>query len=256
MDMNGNRKTNLYTDIKTIIWKEWKKNVIQFGGFSNPGGLVPLIILLIGIGVFLPAQIGRTWIESPQSLIYWAWIPLFLVINMIADSFAGEKERNTLETLLATCLTEKSIILGKVFSSVSYVFIIKCLLLLSGLVTVNIIHANGEVVLYSLFDFISIIFIGFLLTILVATVGAIFSLKANSVKQAQQNLSIAVMLLLFVPIFGVSLIPDNLLNWLQELTASISSAQIVVYICLLLIFLNIIVFWISMKVFNRKRIDI
>jgi len=138
MNMNENRKTNLYTDIKTIIWKEWKENIFQFGGFSNPGGLVPLIILLIGIGVFLPAQIGRTWIESPQSLIYWAWIPLFLVINMIADSFAGEKERNTLETLLATCLTEKSIILGKVFSSVSYVFIIKCLLLLSGLVTVNI----------------------------------------------------------------------------------------------------------------------
>ena len=65
-------------------------------------------------GVFLPLQNGASWVTSPITMVYWAWMPLMLVTGVIADSFAGERERHTLETLLASRLPDRAILLGKV----------------------------------------------------------------------------------------------------------------------------------------------
>lgn len=53
------------------------------------------------MGILVPAQSGSTWTTSPSTPFLIAWVTLGLVVSMTADSFAGERERHTLETLLA-----------------------------------------------------------------------------------------------------------------------------------------------------------
>jgi ABC-type Na+ efflux pump permease subunit len=69
------------------------------------------------IRVFTPAQ------QEIYVMLVFFFAPFFLIIPVMgssviaADSFAGEKERNTLEALLATPLTDAELLLGKILVS-------------------------------------------------------------------------------------------------------------------------------------------
>ena len=61
--------------------------------------------------------------QSIYVMLVYFFAPFFLIIPVMsssviaADSFAGEKERNTLEALLATPLTDSELLLGKILVS-------------------------------------------------------------------------------------------------------------------------------------------
>jgi ABC-2 type transport system permease protein len=198
----------MMTDLRTMIWKEWKELLLQHGGVRS--GLIPMILLPLGLlGVMLPWQMGRAWIESPMTLAIWAWLPLMLTTSLIADSFAGERERHTLETLLASRLPDRAILFGKIGAVVSYGWGLTLLSVLIGLVTVNLAHSEDELLLYSRATAAGIIALSLLGSCLAASAGALVSLRAATVRQAQQILLIAIMLLLFVPVYGVQLLPEE-----------------------------------------------
>lgn len=48
------------------------------------------------------------------------YFPLVLTLTMVADSFAGERERHALETLLASRLSDRAILLGEAAALTSY----------------------------------------------------------------------------------------------------------------------------------------
>ena len=107
----------MIADVLTVAWKEWRE-LLQLGG-SHRGGRFSLVILVLVFGVFLPFQSGAEWVESPATVFYWGWVPLMLVSGAVADSFAGERERHTLETLLASRLPDRAILLGKMAAAVA-----------------------------------------------------------------------------------------------------------------------------------------
>ena len=181
-------------DIVTVVWKEWKQ-VLSWGG--SRGKMVPLLFVGV-LGVFLPLQMGRAWVESPMALVYWAWLPMFLVISMISDSFAGERERHTLETLLASRLSDRAILFGKAAAAVGYGLGITWASLLLGLVTVNVVHGHGKPLFYPTMVGLGIVVLSPLCVALVAGTGVLVSLRAATVRHAQQTLSIAIVVLLFV----------------------------------------------------------
>src|SRR5688572_30714367 len=92
-----------------IARKEWRELLGQ-GGMQGRQGM---LLFLGAFGLLLPLMNGRAWIESPLLAVTWSWVPMFLVMTVIADAFAGERERHTLETLLATRLSEPAILFGK-----------------------------------------------------------------------------------------------------------------------------------------------
>jgi ABC-2 type transport system permease protein len=197
----------MMTDLRTMIWKEWKELLLQHGGVRS--GLIPMILLPLGLlGVMLPWQMGRAWIESPMTLAIWAWLPLMLTTSLIADSFAGERERHTLETLLASRLPDRAILFGKIGAVVSYGWGLTLLSVLIGLITVNLFQSEDELLLYSRETAAGIIALSLLGSCLAASAGALVSLRAATVRQAQQILLIAIMLLLFVPVYGVQFLPE------------------------------------------------
>ena len=105
------------SDLLTMMWKEWKDLLFQGGwrAWIRP-------VLLVGIlGVYLPLQAGLQWLDlSPLELFVVLWIPFFVIISFIGDAIAGERERHTLETLLASRISDRAILLGKVIVTVGY----------------------------------------------------------------------------------------------------------------------------------------
>jgi len=192
-------------DILTVVRKEWREYVLAGSGLK--GGRMGLVIMLAVFGVLLPAQNGLEWVSSPAPLLAWSWVPLMLVSGVVADSFAGERERHTLETLLASRLPDRAILLGKVAAVAAYGWGFALLTAALSLVSVNAFHWQGHVVTFPMVTMMSIPVFSLLTAMLAATAGVLVSLRAPTARQAGQMLSISVMLVLFVPIFGIKALP-------------------------------------------------
>src|SRR5574339_362589 len=133
-------------DIFTVMWKEWKE-LLQFqGGLRS--GLIGLLIMVAIFGIVMPIQWGAMWVESAASLTLWLIIPMMLAVTIVADTFAGERERHTLETLLASRLSDQAILLGKLGAAVAFEWVITQLVFIVALIPTNLLHGRGELVLY------------------------------------------------------------------------------------------------------------
>src|SRR5665648_247246 len=108
----------MINDIFTIVCKDLKE-VLSSRGNARSGAIYLLIVIGV-MGVLMPIQSGRAWFTEPLIPLVWSWFPIFLVISVVTDSFAGERERNTLETLLASRLSDRAILFGKLSAAVLY----------------------------------------------------------------------------------------------------------------------------------------
>lgn len=134
-------------------------------------------------------------------------MPLFLVNAVVADSFAGEREWHTLETLLASRLPDQAVLFGKLLAALAYGVGLTWASLLVGLVTINLFHGEGRLLFYPPAVALGVIGISLLSGGLAAGAGVLVSLRAKSVQQATQVLSIAIMALIFIPTFGLQALP-------------------------------------------------
>ena len=83
------------------------------------GALIQTGILIAICGVIVPADKPAIWwLPSQLALMYGAF-PAVVAATLAADSFAGESERHTLETLLATPLRENAIFIGKLLAAIT-----------------------------------------------------------------------------------------------------------------------------------------
>jgi ABC-2 type transport system permease protein len=193
-------------DVLTVAWKEWRE-LLQLGG-SHRGGRFSLAILVGVFGVLLPLQSGAEWVQSPATVFYWGWVPLMLVGSAVADSFAGERERHTLETLLASRLPDRAILLGKMGAAVAYGWGLVLAMLLLSLVTVNLSARSGPVLMFPWRFAVGAPLMALLGAGLAATAGVLISLRAQTVRQAAQTLNIGVLLLVFIPVLGMQALPE------------------------------------------------
>jgi ABC-2 type transport system permease protein len=247
-------------DVLTILTKDLKEFVLQRGaiyrsgaGLRLGGGWLSLLILVGVFGIFLPLQTGRDWVETPV-IVLWAWVPLFLTTSITADSFAGERERHTLETLLASRLSDTAILVGKVAAAIAYGWGVTLVSLVVGLISVNVVYGQGQLLMYPLNLTLSGLALSFLGAGLAATTGVLVSLRASSVRQAAQTMSIAIMVLLFVPIFGIQALPaetqERLLTWVM----SSSMDQILVVALGVLLVLDSVLLAAGLARFKRAKL--
>jgi ABC-2 type transport system permease protein len=97
------------TDIKTILWKEFRELFQARQGLFGRGGWISIAITVGLLGVLIPVQAGEGWVSNPLHMVWWVWVPFLMVTYIVTDTFAGERERHTLETLLASRLSDKTI---------------------------------------------------------------------------------------------------------------------------------------------------
>lgn len=242
----------MIADIWTVIWKEWRELLFQRG--SLRGIVLSLLPSVMLFGIMLPSQVGRFWIESPLPILVWGWLPVLPVTTVIADAFAGERERHTLETLLASPLSESAILFGKVAAVVGYAWGLTLIILLAGLMTVNFTHGHGKLLLYPAAIALSGMILCFLTALLAASLGVIVSLRAATVRQAAQQLIFASIVLTWIPIFGLGLLPAKLQVSLLTSLRSANAIQLFLVVAIILVVVNFGLLSLAMARFQRSRL--
>jgi ABC-2 type transport system permease protein len=218
-------------DTWTVMRKELQELLMASQG---AGSLLRLLIWVGILGVFLPLQAGVGWLSTPATLFTWTWFPLFVVSSVIAGAFAGERERHTLETLLATRLPDRAILFGKIGAGVAYGWGLTLVsILLSGLVVK--IAFNPTRGFFPLLILVCGITLSLLGALLASGLGVLISLRAPTARQAQQTLSFAMMLLFFIPVFGLQALPKSVQAQVaQVLTAGLTPGTLALAIGVLL----------------------
>ena len=170
------------SDILTVAWKEWLEFRDQLWRIRR-GGLSALIVILM-LGIVTPLQMGPLWLESPLMLAYWPLLASGMVSTLIADAFAGERERHTLETLLASRLSDTSILLGKVLAAILYGLLFTFANIIVGVVTLSIKHFGQGILAPPAIHVAYMLLLVTLACSTLAGIGVFISLKAATVRQA------------------------------------------------------------------------
>ncbi len=235
-------------DISTMTWKETKELFSQ-GGLM--GYLTPLVLLIVG-GVVYPLISWLSWVQlGSLEIPLILFLTFQLIVASAADSFAGERERHTLETLLASRMPDRAILLGKVGTLVGYGWGMNFSQLLLGWLTINIVHWQGHLVFYPL-DLLLLTFaLGLLVNILAASAGVLVSLRSATARQAQQILTVGGLVAMFGITFGLLELTSSLL---PSMGIMLSVTQLLALLLGLLAVIDSIVLALALARFQRSRL--
>jgi len=232
------------SDILTMVWKE-SKDVFFQGGWKSL--IRPLFVVGI-MGIYLPLQFGPQWVDlTPIGMVLLLWIPFFVIISFIGDVIAGERERHTLETLLASRMPDRVILLGKVVTTVLYAWGMGVFSLLLGLVLVDLFRTQGNWMFYPLDLFVDALVLILLASVLAASAGVLVSLKVATVRQVQQILSVGTIVFVFGITFALQAVPANVVS-------SLTYSQFLLIAMAVIAVLDAIFLGLSLVSFQRSRL--
>jgi ABC-2 type transport system permease protein len=183
----------MINDLLSVMWKE-RKGLFRVQGRKSQAILTILMPVLLAI--YLPWQEGLDWFHNALSFVLAILLPFMIVGISIPDSFAGERERNTLATLLASRLSDRAILFGKITVSVLFAWLVTVAVLLMSAVTVNVLHWDGGVRFFTGTVILADLGLSFFVALLTAGAGVLISLRSSTVQSAQQ----ALMSILMVPL--------------------------------------------------------
>lgn len=199
------------SDLFTIMWKEWKDTLFQ-GGWK--AWIRPAIFIGV-LGGILPVVDKPAWMSlSPTELVIFVWCAFFLIISIVGDSIAGEHERHTLETLLASRMPDSAILLGKVAMVVLYGWGMMAVSLFVGVGVSNATPGQKQFAFYPLDLLLFTLALGLLFGTLGASAGVLISLRLSTARQAQQVLSIGTLVLSV----AIPVLAQVLSNFFQDFT--------------------------------------
>jgi ABC-2 type transport system permease protein len=257
-----------------VFRKDWKE--IR----RNWQVLMPIIILPIIISIVLPIVLSTTMamssdqaqgvdtitknlppsvkseiagLTAEQSALYvialFLLAPFFLIIPLMtssviaSDSFAGEKERKTIEALLATPVTDGELFLGKVLVSFipSMAITLASFALYSTIIDYFSFSSFGRLILPNL-TWVVLIF-GLAPVLALASIGlsVMISSKVKGFREAQQISAILILPLLGL-VFG------------QISGAIVLGPIIVLALTGVLAIVDAVIFYIGVKRFGREKI--
>lgn len=210
----------MYEDIFAVIWKE-SKSLLRYSG-SPWKGLATLLAPIVLFGIIFPIQFREDWLTTGWSVVVSVVTPLMLIATTIAESFAGERERHTLETLLASRLPDRAILFGKLLTSICFGWGMTLFLLLVSLGVVNILEWNGGFQIYSSNILWINLSASLLVSAMVANLGILISLRSPTVQNAAQT----IMLMLFMPFILLQAVVFLLPSFLPQATVSAYLARL------------------------------
>jgi ABC-type Na+ efflux pump permease subunit len=170
----------------------------------------------IGVVGFLPSDFFPDFTLGQRMYLFFLYailsallliVPIALPIYIAADSFAGEKERKTIQQLLSTPLTDSEILLGKILTALIPTIITTYACVISTTIVVNLTwyfsYGAFQIIFPDLIALIQVVFLYPLLAFFGILVTVWASMRVNKVMEANQLGGIAiipVMLIAFLPI--------------------------------------------------------
>lgn len=240
------------TDIRTVIWKEARSLFRQRG--SRIRAVLTLMTPVAFFAIYGPWSAGPDWASDPLSVIAAVITPMLIVVLIIPDSIAGERERHTLPTLLTSRLPDRAILFGKALFSLLAAWGITLLTLSLALLTVNIVHWTGRVLIYDPTVLVADVSLSFLMAAMTTGIGVFISLRASTVQEAQQLLAAFVLgpvTLLGPVVLVVSETTD--LDVIHQITRVDGELLLAAAVAVLVIIDGLVAF-LAMRRFRRARL--
>jgi len=242
----------MIADVRTVIWKEWR----SFRRF--PGGrwrLALTVVMPIAFFAFYgPATTGPDWVEAPDAIFVAVVVPLVVGMMVAPDSFAGERERRTLATLLSGRLPDRAILAGKVVFGVLVSWVMALLTTATAVGVVNILNRGEGFLMLTPLLLLSSVVISLLVAVLTVAVGIMVSLRSGTVQQAQQLVAAILLIppMIAGPIVAVSLQNDpQALNRFFEARSALGVFFVAVAA---LVTADVVLGWIATHIFRRDRL--
>jgi ABC-type Na+ efflux pump permease subunit len=219
----------------------------------NTGGNTEVFIQTISQN--LPANI-QTMLQqltpgqrATYVMLVYFFAPFFLIIPVMsssviaADSFAGEKERNTIEALLATPLTDSELLLGKIL--VSFIpgmgVTILGFILYTATIDFLTVESFGAYIMPTVPWLVMIFVLAPIISLLAIGVSVIVSSKVKGFREAQQ-LSALLIIPIMALLFG------------QATGYLVLGSTVMIILAAVLGVVDIIVFRIGLRLFHRENI--
>lgn len=184
-----------------VLRREW---LSFLSGMGRTGLIRFTAIYFVVFGLVLPGSLG----DLTAAYVVFAFVPLYVAGPLAVDAFAGERERETLETLLSSPVTPGRLLAGKLLFPL--LFGLCTAWSVMGLYTVWSALKDWELPGISLL--LPVMAGGLLTAVLGSLAGLHVSLRAKSVRSGQQWFSIA----LLVMVLGVPLVARFLLPRLPQ----------------------------------------
>ena len=238
-------------DVWTVCRRELQELRRSDGGAKN-GPLRALLGLVAGavFGHRIGAQLGA----SMLTVGFCVGLAMISVLPLIADAFAGERERHTLETLLATRMPDAGIVLGKCLAGVIAACIV-AVLFATGAV-VGAVASEGGAVFTTVRPIVPFAIIALTLVAsgFIAAIGVLVSMRAETVKDAFQMLTAGMFVLYAAPVVLARLV--NVDRWLALMHRVVSGGEGVVWSTAFvgLAMLDALLLWAAVVRFRRVRL--
>ena len=237
----------MLSDIYAVMWKE-SRSWLRYQG-SKSRTLIPLITPLF-VAVLLPWQIGASWIDGYISLFLAFLVPTMIAGLTVPDSFAGEKERNTLATLLASRLPDRAILFGKMLFGILLGWSAGLLVLVISLISANISFAGEQFLFYSPAVLGAYLGFSLMMATLTAGAGVLISMRAKSAQEANQLL--ISILLLFPLMLGMA--STMFLRGKEDALANLDIPLILLVVAAVLLVVTLVVVLAAMRRFQRSKL--
>ncbi|HEX6543873.1 MAG TPA: ABC transporter permease [Ktedonobacterales bacterium] len=252
----------MIADIWTVMVKEWREYLAGTGasGGSGRGRGVIGVLLIIGIASILwPLQMGHALFTSAAPVIVdGLFLPFMVLQSIIVDSFAGERERHTLETLLASRLSDRAILLGKFGAAVVYGLAVGLIGALVQAVVANLSQKNAGagsgLAFYPAGSLVAIVVLGLLMSLLTSSVGCLVSLRAATTRQAQLNLTFGFLILVFAPFIVFQVLPRQTQTAILAALNAANPAQVFLTFSGILLVVAVGLLLVAMARFQRARL--
>lgn len=195
---------------------------------------------------------------------YWASIGIAFGLSFVglvmtplmttADSIAGERERHTLETLLATRLPDRAIAFGKILALVLLSLSTAAFTLLQALIVISIVFGNWAPFGLILLNVLGVLVAGVVVSVFLCSIGVLVSMRAQTVQSAQQALAFVLVPIFMMPAAAVPLLgPARILDLLAAL-ARFPPILIGLLVVLLAVAVDaLLLAWIG-RAFRRHRV--
>jgi ABC-2 type transport system permease protein len=244
--------------VRTMVWKELREQYLRGGhpAFAFWAGVFLDFALGIGIPIFLASitmegDLATRFLPGVigAGIVAIAFQATLAPLAVVVDAIAGERERHTLETLLASPLSDSAILWGKVLSMYIVAWAHAAIFGLVFGTTVTVLVGPAGLAAAFLVPVIGGL-VGTVTASFFIAIGVLISLRAANVKQGQQWFSyILLPLFLFLPIAG----PFGLTGWFLESSPDERLAGFLIGAGLLLLLDLLLMGW-ARWAFHRERL--
>jgi ABC-2 type transport system permease protein len=241
----------VFRDMATVIRKEIREITSAAGTGSSTKVNLTIAAVLMALVAVLGALAPRDVITGPIVLVS-TMMAFLVVLAAVTDSFPGERERHTLETLLASALPDEALLLGKICASVLYGWALILVILAVIVIGANVTHFPA---MYSPWILVAVFVVVPLSLLLFSAAGVLICMRAPTVRAAQPRVTGSFMLLFILLVSLSKLMPAE---WgRQMVTAMRSETARIAAMFMQIVFvavLDVVVMAFALARFRRSRL--